>query len=156
MKSTSPVPSRLSVPPRCGVPVPGLIACTPLFRLTAVDGDDEDDDGPPQAAARSDSAPNPVTATVILVRATALTPLAGDMVLGGGAANLPGQRSPAVLAGKARPSRSWLSMEQRSEPLTALLAAAWRGLGRSLAATAVCSTAPAGRSPERGRHADPG
>src|SRR5215469_16710114 len=66
MKSTSPVPSRLSVPPRCGVPVPGLTACTPLFRLTAVDGDD---DGPPQAAARSDRAPSPVTATVIFVRA---------------------------------------------------------------------------------------
>src|SRR5215471_9468007 len=68
MKSTSPVPSRLSVPPRCGVPVPGLSACTPLFRLTAVDGDDDGDDGPPQAAARSDSAPSPVTATVIFVR----------------------------------------------------------------------------------------
>jgi predicted protein tyrosine phosphatase len=32
-------------------------------------------------------------------------------------------------------------MEQRSEPLTALLATAWRGLGRSLAATVGCSTA---------------
>src|SRR5262249_14850199 len=69
MKSTSPVPSRLSVPPRCGVPVPGLTACKPLFRLTPVVGDDDDDDGPPQAAARSDRAPSPVTATVIFVRA---------------------------------------------------------------------------------------
>src|SRR5215469_3836907 len=47
-------------------------------------------------------------------------------------------------------------MEQRGEPLTALLAAAWRGLGRGLAATADCSTALARRSPERDRHADPG
>jgi hypothetical protein len=35
-------------------------------------------------------------------------------------------------------------MEQRSEPLTALLAIAWRGLGRSLAATAGCSRAVQG------------
>ena len=53
----------------------------------------------------------------------------------GCAVNLPVYLSPAVLAGKARPGRSWLSMEQRSELLTALLATAWRGLGRSLAAT---------------------
>src|SRR5215472_4566267 len=66
MKSMSPVPSRLSVPPRCGAPVPGLSACRPLFRLTTVDGDD---DVPPQAAATSERAPSPVIATVILVRA---------------------------------------------------------------------------------------
>src|SRR5215469_5500274 len=65
MKSTSPVPSRLSVPPRWGVPVPGLSACKPLFRLTAVVGDDDDE--PPQAAARSDRAPSTVVATVIFV-----------------------------------------------------------------------------------------
>src|SRR5215472_5176765 len=78
MKSTSPTPTRLSVPPFWGAPLPGLRAWTPLLRLVVVDElflffpAVE----PPQAAAVIASTARPVTATVIFTRGrpTALTP----------------------------------------------------------------------------------
>src|SRR5262245_36848174 len=69
MKVTSPVPTRLSVPPFWAAPVPGLSPCRPLFRLTLPPAfGPVDDVEPPHAATASATAASPETASELRVR----------------------------------------------------------------------------------------